>query len=604
MRVEHRIFAVSVKVSLQYQPVPIRATCQHPILPESFAGLRKSQNSAVSFSVTFFRFRGLIGNMTNLHTISPMEDTDANLVTESLKGNREAFGHIVARYQTLLCSLAYSATGSFSQSQDLSQETFVVAWQQLSALHEPGKLRAWLCGILKNRIYKTWRRQGHEPAYGTESLDVAHEFPSTERPPSDQAVSREEEAILWRSLEKIPEAYREPLVLFYREHQSVEAVAANLELSEDAVKQRLSRGRKLLHEQVLSLVEGTLERTNPGKVFTLAVLASLPAMTLSAKAATLGATAAKGSAAAKTAGMMGVLGAIFTPLIVIFGSWAGYRQAMNEAHTDTERGYIKRAFQKALVIALGLSAIGAAPLWYATRSQHDLVLFGSLLFAMTLGIYFVAILSLFAASIPHRRVFLAQLLAERYGGQFPPAAFEYRSAWSLFGLPLVHIRIGDRFDVMRPPVKAWFAIGSSYAIGVIFASGGIAVAPICFGGIGIGIVSYAGIALGIFSAGPVCLGVWAFGALAMGWQVSCGCGIAWNALSGGVGIAHDFAIGGIVQAAQANTEIAKQFFQQAPYFRFAQWVSHYNLWMIWIVPVVLQSWIVRRARVRREQGLA
>src|SRR5207249_1394274 len=81
--------------------------------------------------------------------------------------------------------------------------------------------------------------------------------------PHERAISAEEEAILWRSMERIPEIYREPLVLFYREHQSIEAVAQNLELSEDAVKQRLSRGRKLLHEEVLAFVEGTLARTNP-----------------------------------------------------------------------------------------------------------------------------------------------------------------------------------------------------------------------------------------------------------------------------------------------------------------------------------------------------
>jgi len=81
---------------------------------------------------------------------------------------------------------------------------------------------------------------------------------------------------LWRSLEKIPENYREPLVLFYREHRSIEQVAAELELSEDAVKQRLSRGRKLLQEEVQAFVENTLRRTAPGQVFSGAVLAALP----------------------------------------------------------------------------------------------------------------------------------------------------------------------------------------------------------------------------------------------------------------------------------------------------------------------------------------
>ena len=102
---------------------------------------------------------------------------------------------------------------------------------------------------------------------------------------------------MWRSVERIPETYREPLILFYREHQSIETVAANLELSEDAVKQRLSRGRKLLQEQVLAFVEGALARTNPGQAFTLGVLAALPiTLASSAKAAAMAAAAAKGSA--------------------------------------------------------------------------------------------------------------------------------------------------------------------------------------------------------------------------------------------------------------------------------------------------------------------
>jgi hypothetical protein len=45
---------------------------------------------------------------------------DAELVSASLAGNREALGQIVSRYQSLVCSRAYSATGSLSQSEDLA----------------------------------------------------------------------------------------------------------------------------------------------------------------------------------------------------------------------------------------------------------------------------------------------------------------------------------------------------------------------------------------------------------------------------------------------------------------------------------------------------
>src|SRR5262249_18330104 len=154
-------------------------------------------------------------------------------------GDREAFSRIVSRYQTLICSLAYSRIGNLGQSEDIAQETFITASKHLRLLREPAKLRSWLCGIVRNRIHKNLRREGREPAHDAESLELVHDSPASDALPSDQVVRREEEAILWRSLERIPEIYREPLILFYREHQSVEAVAAELELSEDAVKQRL-----------------------------------------------------------------------------------------------------------------------------------------------------------------------------------------------------------------------------------------------------------------------------------------------------------------------------------------------------------------------------
>ena len=544
--------------------------------------------------------------MMNLKTIDTVETSDASLVHASLSGNREAFGQIVGRYQTLICSLAYSATGSFSQSQDLAQETFVTAWRQLSELREPGRLRSWLCGILRNRIYKTIRAKGHEPVHAADPLDAAHDLPSCELPPSEQAISREEESILWRSLEKIPEIYRDPLVLYYREHQSIEAVAANLELSEDAVKQRLSRGRKLLHEEVLSFVEGALERTNPDRMFTLGVLAALPALTIStAKAATMGA-AAKGGVAVKGAGIMGALGVIFAPLLIVFGNYASYRQVIDEAHTDQERGYIKKTFRDALLITLGFSAACAVPLFFALRTQVGPGLFSCVLLSLAVVFYFLTIAVLIVRSLPARRRRLAQILAGKYHGHFPQSAFEYCSRWRLLGLPLLHVRIGDRFDVVRPPVKAWIAIGGSHSIGLVFAWGGVAVAPISVGGIAIGVLPFGAIAGGLVPVGAIALGVCAYGGLALGWQVTCACGVAWNAAVGSIAMAHNFAMGYIADAAQANTEIARQFIQRSPFFQVSAIIQRHSilLMLVWVLPMCLQARLVARARRRWEQEIA
>jgi RNA polymerase sigma factor (sigma-70 family) len=275
------------------------------------------------------------------------ELSDADLVAESLSGNRDAFVRIVERYQTLIASLAYCATGNVSQSEDLGQQTFFNAWKQLAELREPAKLRPWLCSIARSLITNEFRRQGREPDHAAESLEALDEWVSPEPLPPDQVISDEEKAILWRSLERIPEIYREPLVLFYREHQSVEAVAQDLGLSEDAVKQRLSRGRKLLQERFLAFVAGALKQTSPGKAFTLGVIAGLPLLATTAKAATVGTVLAKhGSVAAKTTGSVGYLQAIanfimgmvyWVAAALSLGGYIGYKMGGDRQNSERAR---------------------------------------------------------------------------------------------------------------------------------------------------------------------------------------------------------------------------------------------------------------------------
>ena len=118
--------------------------------------------------------------MMTIKTMPALEQNDAELVAASLDGSRDAFRRIVERYQTLICSLAYSATGNVSRSEDMGQETFIAAWKQLGALREPAKLRAWLCGIARHQIQKNFERDGREPALNAAPLEDAHDSPAGE----------------------------------------------------------------------------------------------------------------------------------------------------------------------------------------------------------------------------------------------------------------------------------------------------------------------------------------------------------------------------------------------------------------------------------------
>src|SRR5450432_526659 len=110
-------------------------------------------------------------------SVDPRFD-DARLVARSLAGSRDAFGRIVSRYQSLICSVAYSATGSISHSEDLAQETFLAAWKDLRSLREPERLRPWLCGIARNVVQNSKRRESLEPATVGGPIEAALETPA------------------------------------------------------------------------------------------------------------------------------------------------------------------------------------------------------------------------------------------------------------------------------------------------------------------------------------------------------------------------------------------------------------------------------------------
>ncbi|MCB1124257.1 MAG: RNA polymerase sigma factor, partial [Verrucomicrobiae bacterium] len=267
------------------------------------------------------------------------ELSDASLVTASLGGDRQACGIIVNRYQRLLCSLAYSNLGNLSESEDVAQEAFVEAWKKLGNLREPDKLKSWLCGILRFKISHHRRSKARQPISYADELPEADLLESNNEPIEDVAMKAEEQNLLWQALEAVPETYRETLVLYYREHRSMEHVASALEISEDAVKQRLSRGRKLLQEKMMSFVEGALTRSAPGHVFTAGVLAALVTVAPPVKAAGVGVTAAKVGSTFKLVTLVTFLATVSGFISSLFA----LRANLDQARTQRERKAVVKA---------------------------------------------------------------------------------------------------------------------------------------------------------------------------------------------------------------------------------------------------------------------
>jgi RNA polymerase sigma factor (sigma-70 family) len=521
---------------------------------------------------------------------------DASLVGRSLAGSRDAFGSIVSRYQSLICSVAYSATGSISRSEDVAQETFLTAWKDLGRLREPSNLRPWLCGIARNLVHSSQRRERLDPATVAEPLESARDAPAEQPLATEQAISKEEEAILWRSIQRIPASYREPMVLFYREHQSVEAVAASLGLSEDVVRQRLSRGRKLLHEHVLAFVEGALERSSPGEAFTLGVVAALPAFSASAAAATVAATAIKGSLLAKAASLLAVFTALLGLVTSLLSGYAGVRASLNVMRTRREREVLFRqvkvmAVGGILLIAATLGLILPRRFWF---THLPVVVVLAVLVSLGYSAWLVVMLARYTRETRSVRAEEERRHPELFddgrtkgGGR----SFEYRSRATLFGLPLVHIRTAPPPEDSGPAL-GWIAVGDR-AVGVLFALGAMAAGGVSVGSVSVGVVAVGGVSLGLVSLGGVAFGLLALGSLAAGAVALGGFSMGWTGATGAVAVAHGFALGGLASGEHENDAAAMAFAAQhhltAVFYGLLALI-----FVLAVVPTTLSAWLTRK----------
>lgn len=520
--------------------------------------------------------------------------SDAELVAASRAGERTAFGRIVERYQRLLCSLAYSATGQLSQSEDLAQDAFVDAWRQLGTLREPEKLRSWLCGILRHKVSRLRRADGREPVRQAASLEDAGDLVSTDAPIEETTIQREEQAIMWSALERVPELYREALVLYYREHRSVEHVAEALDLTEDAVKQRLARGRKILQEQVLTFVEGALVRSTPGRVFTAGVLAAIPELAAPAKVAGIGTAAAHGGFLAKSTGLAALLASISGLVSAVLT----LRANLDQARTPRERRAVVKVTAGVFFGAWAFLALWYFLRWAAFRWPEDRVLFAEI----TQVFVVIAIVAWPLALLRVMRNMRVLRSAERRAhpelfraarDQVGSTAGEYRSRWQLFGVPLVHARFASP-DEGQPPVFGWLA-GGDRAYGLLFAWGGYAVAPVSVGAFAVGFLAVGSLSVGVISLGTVGVGMMAMGCVSVGvrafaWLSALG----WtSAQGGGFSIARIAAEGPVALAQHANDPVAHRLLTD-PNQGHNQLIVYIVTSLITLIPVAYYARAVRK----------
>ena len=504
----------------------------------------------------------------------PINKTDdETLVLLSLGGDRNSFCEIVSRYQNLLCSLAYASIGDIKQSEDLAQDVFVEAWQKLDTLRDPAKLKSWLCGILRFKISHYLRKEKNQPVKGAEEIEENEFIDLANQGIESDAIAQQQQVLLWNTLSNIDITYREPLVLFYRQQQSIEHVADELDLTIDTVKQRLSRGRKLLKEAMIGFVEEALDKSKPGTAFTVAVAFALEDVTKSAAAAAFGATSVKAGSLFKLATIITVMASLSGLLSSFFGLKASLYQSRTENERRLTIKFVSLFF--ILVFILILSLLGLK--YVALNDQANALIYtltahaAVLLFVVSYCILTFVAFNRTRELRAHERIFQPEAFTREIDHKLSKKR-EYKSALRLFGIPLIHFQFGTP-EIGESAAIGWIA-GGSKAYGVIFAWGLIAVAPISVGVISVGVFTIGAVGLGIFSVGAVAIGLIGFGASAIGYKAySSLSSLGWeSAFSQGFSLAKDAAIGTFAYAEEVNNQIAYEISDLSWFSQSYQWI--------------------------------
>jgi RNA polymerase sigma factor (sigma-70 family) len=269
------------------------------------------------------------------------------------RGDRDAYGRIVAGCQSTVASIALAIVRDVPTSEDIAQEAFLNAWQNLRKLHNPSSFLPWLRQITRNLARDHLRAQRHRanPAGDIEALiaSVADPHPG----PSEQLSELQDHAVAAAVIDALPEESREVLLLYYREGQSSRQVAGLLGLQDAAVRKRLSRARERVREELLQRLGEFAKSTAPGAGFTAAVAAMLMVGAPPTAAAAVLGTGAVGAVNGITKIGIGALGGAFAGVLGgLLGVWFGVRKYLRQPFDERERrGVIAYAlFTSALTV--------------------------------------------------------------------------------------------------------------------------------------------------------------------------------------------------------------------------------------------------------------
>jgi len=174
--------------------------------------------------------------------------SDIEIVNKCLAGDVNAFELLIGRYKKAVFNTAYRMMGNREEAEDVSQEAFIRMFNSLSRYNPEYKFMTWALKVTTNLCLDSLRKRKAE----TVPIDEGFEIKDGKDTPEEEYIRKENQKLVQDAIMKLPDKYREFLILFHHRNLSYQEIMDITGESLTIVKNRLYRARQMLKEELIS----------------------------------------------------------------------------------------------------------------------------------------------------------------------------------------------------------------------------------------------------------------------------------------------------------------------------------------------------------------
>ncbi len=184
-----------------------------------------------------------------------MDSDIAQLIHDAIAGDQMAYAEIVHRFRGQIFSLILRMVRRRDEAEDLTQETFIKAFNSLPSFNAEYAFSTWLYKIAVNNCIDHFRKKRLKTfpldnPIQVKDGELQRDFPDNDGTPESGLMASERQKQIQDAIDSLPEKYRQAILLRHAYNKSYEEIAMELNIPIGTVKVRIFRAREMLKKKL------------------------------------------------------------------------------------------------------------------------------------------------------------------------------------------------------------------------------------------------------------------------------------------------------------------------------------------------------------------